>query len=119
MTNSADYSNEDEMFNHICFSTDRINLYSSSITGDVYIIDPLVSAPRDKPVRHLDLYDRKVSTIDEHPADVFVFLTESNDQTVKMSRGREEDCQIQTSCSPLPHSSSQFLILSFSVPVTD
>jgi hypothetical protein len=78
------FHKEDEMFSHICSSSDGSSLFVAGSTGDVYIIDPRVSSASDKPARHLDLHDRKVSTVDAHPTDAHLFVTASNDQTVKM-----------------------------------
>lgn len=76
--------NEDEMYSHLALSCDMNTLYVAGNRGDLYVVDPRSVSSSGKPSRELDLHDRKIATVDGHPTDVNLFVTASNDQTVKV-----------------------------------
>ena len=75
--------NEDEMYCHLALSCDVNKLYVAGNRGDLYVVDPRSNSLR-RPPQELDLHDRKIATVDGHPSDPNVFVTASNDQTVKV-----------------------------------
>jgi len=83
------FQDKEDMLCHLCLSCDQTRVLVAGNGGDVYVLDPRINSANGKASQVLDVHDRKVASVDGHPRDGNVFVSASNDQTVKIWDARK------------------------------
>eukprot|EP00960_Hanusia_phi_P053599 762181-Hanusia_phi.AAC.9 len=73
----------DVLLTDLSMSCDQKTMLCSTSDGDLFLLDPSGCKSKE-PLSVLDVHERKVSSVHFHPSDPHLFVTASNDQTVRL-----------------------------------
>ena len=80
---SCIFDSDEVMFTDLSMSCDGRTLLAATNDGDLFLLDPAGSRSRE-PLSVLDVHERKVSSVHFYPTDPNLFVTASNDQSVRL-----------------------------------